>query len=296
MSAAPSGSSGGLPTRSEIEELDTSELGYAATGWRTAATQSEDAFEQHRQNIASPGGTTWEGDALREADGIAEAGVNDISAAKREALDAITAAEDDGFTVGEDLSVTDTRRYDITTAVERNRAATEHAEDIRWFAERLVQATAFVDERLQSKAADLEGIRFEGEGEDHDGEPRMQLVSNEFKLNPQDGGEDPDDSGYKPHDKYPDHKPNGEWGPGNSGLEGHAEAQKAFDKREERTGIPIERKLIWVYLTDPRRGRSCGGSTTGWNRSRDSRASTPALNTSSGRRTAPTTSRPSTVS
>ena len=128
------------------------------------------------------------GDALRAAAGIAEAGVNDINAAKREALDAITAAEDDGFTVGEDLSVTDTRRYDINTAVERNRAATEHAEDIRWYAERLVQATAFVDERLQTKAADLEGIRFEGEGERRDGEPTVQLVDNKVQDKPSGDG------------------------------------------------------------------------------------------------------------
>jgi hypothetical protein len=95
VSAAPS-SSVALPTRSEIEAWSTTELANAAASWRTAATQSEDAFDQHRQNIASPGGTTWEGDAkdaaldrvtndigvvgdhgvvLREAAGIAEGGV-----------------------------------------------------------------------------------------------------------------------------------------------------------------------------------------------------------------------------
>ena len=253
--------------------MDTSDLAEAASDWRSAATASEDAFEQHRQNISAPGGTTWEGDAkdaaldrvttdlavvrrhvacLREAAAIAEAGVTDITTAQREALDAITAAENHGSHVAEGHKVTDTRRYDISTIVERNRAVAEHAEEIRWYAERLAQAIAFVDERLQAKAAELEGIRFDGEGDA--GDATVQFVSNELKLNPQDG-EDPD-GGYKPHPEYPDHKPNGEWGPGNSGLEGHAEAQKAFDARMRDTDIPIERKLIRVYLTDPKTGKT----------------------------------------
>ncbi len=45
---------------------------------------------------------------------IAEDGSRDIQAAKREALDAIAEAEADGFEVGEDLSVTDTREVDET--------------------------------------------------------------------------------------------------------------------------------------------------------------------------------------
>jgi len=51
---------GSLPTRSEIEGWDTSELENAASTWRAAAAQSEQVFDQHRQNIAAPGGTTWE--------------------------------------------------------------------------------------------------------------------------------------------------------------------------------------------------------------------------------------------
>lgn len=62
MSPAASGDSAGL-TRSGIEHWDTSYLDAAATAWRQAAAKSEAAFDQHRQNIASPGGTTWEGDA-----------------------------------------------------------------------------------------------------------------------------------------------------------------------------------------------------------------------------------------
>ncbi|OLT79681.1 hypothetical protein BKG58_19830 [Mycobacteroides abscessus subsp. abscessus] len=196
-----------LPTKTEIENWDTSYLDTAASSWRTAATASEDAFDQHRRNVDAPGGTTWEGDAkdaaldwvtkdvavvgrqcgvLREAAGLAENGAYDIKAAKDKALQAITAAENDGFTVGEDLSVTDSREYDIDTAAERNRAAAEHAEDIRWAAQQLVQADQLVGNRLEAKATDLEGIRFEGEGDQRGGNGvHIDLVDNKVKHDPE---------------------------------------------------------------------------------------------------------------
>lgn len=195
---SPAAAPAAIPTRSEIESWDTSYLDTAAASWRTAATASEGAFDQHRQNITSPGGTTWEGDAkdaaldrvnadvsvvgrqgdvLREAADLAENGGHDIKAAKGKAVEAIAAAENDGFRVAEDLSVTDGRRYDITTIVERNRAAKEHAEDIRWAAEQLVASDKLVGDRLQAKAADLEGIRFDGDGDGRNG--HVELVDHE---------------------------------------------------------------------------------------------------------------------
>lgn len=203
MSPAAGGDAVSL-TRSQIEAWSTSHLTEAATDWRAAAAQSENAFDQHRQNISSPGGTTWEGDgkdaaldrasadcsvvgsqadALREAADLAESGVTDINAAHREIVAAITAAEDDDFNVSEELKATDTRRYDITTIVARNRALAEHTEDIRWYADRLVQADTHVRERLQAKAVELAGIKFEGEGDggvspsDH-----VRLVDNKVKY------------------------------------------------------------------------------------------------------------------
>ncbi len=172
-------------------------------------------FEQHRQNIVAPGGTTWEGDAKDaaldrvsadaavvgrqsavqdEAADIAENGGHDVRSAKRAALDAIAEAEADGFRVGQDLSVTDTRKIDLSTLAARQIAADEHAEFIRWNAEQLVQADALVGGRLQEKSAELAGIMFDGEGEGHD---TVQLVDNKVKLNPrdkpgEDGKEDPE--------------------------------------------------------------------------------------------------------
>ncbi|MGV9802784.1 hypothetical protein ACWDTP_32505 [Mycobacterium sp. NPDC003449] len=155
MSPAASGSGVSL-TRSQIENWDTSDLTTAAAAWRQAAAESEAAFDQHRQNVAAPGGTTWEGDAkdaaldrvtadqavvsrhgevLRAGASLAEEGHHDIQAARQDVLTAISEAEADGFKVAEDLSVTDGRRYDITTIQARNRALAEHAEDIRWTAQ-----------------------------------------------------------------------------------------------------------------------------------------------------------------
>ena len=165
---------------------DTSELSNAAISWRSAATESEVAFDDHRRNISSPGGTTWEGNAkdatldrviadcgvvgrhsgvLRDAAGLAENGSHDIKSALDKAVEAINAAEEDGFSVGEDLSVTDTKTVDVFSVRARQTLADEYAEDIRWTATHLIQAEKLVGIRLHAKAAELDGIRFDGEGE-----------------------------------------------------------------------------------------------------------------------------------
>jgi hypothetical protein len=165
------------------------------------------AFEQHHLNISSPGGTVWEGDAKdaalgrvtgdlavarrqatvkSEAASVAETGAGDIRAVKSRVLEAVTEAEEDGFRVGEDLSVTDTRRYDITTIAERNEAAVQHAEFIAFRAQQLVQTDALVGQQLHAKAAELEGIRFDGEDARNGGDDHVQLVDHHFKLGPSD--------------------------------------------------------------------------------------------------------------
>lgn len=215
---SPAATSAGVsPTRSQIENWSTSHLTEAAATWRQAATGSESTFDEHRQNIASPGGTTWEGDAkdaavdrvtadcavvgrqggvLREAADLAENGSHDINSAKDKAVQAITTAENDGFSVTENLKVTDARKYDFATIVERNRALAEHAEDIRWTAEQLVSTAALVGKRLQGKAVELEEIRFDGEGDGRDS--TIRLVDHQFKLNPEDGEPDTEDGEGQP--------------------------------------------------------------------------------------------------
>ncbi|MCZ0730908.1 WXG100 family type VII secretion target [Mycolicibacterium iranicum] len=248
-----------IPTRSEIEAWSTAHLADAATAWRSAATASEDAFDQHRQNVMNPGGTTWEGDAkdaaldrvtrdiavvgsqndvLLGAADAAENSVTDINAAKREVLAAISAAEADDFTVGEDLSVTDNRAYDEETAAARAIAAAEHAEDVRWTAERLAQADSLAGSQLQAKAAELGGIRFDGETDGRD--PTIQMVDNKTETTKADGEQPakswedmllPPESGEKP------------------AAEGAPEPDAAVAEDAEKN--PLDEMLLPDKTTDP---------------------------------------------
>lgn len=173
-----------LPSRSQIENWDTSHLAAAANRWRTSASESDTLFAQHRLNVATPGGTEWEGaakdaaldrvtadaavvrshaDVIVEAADIAENGMADIHAAQHKVLEAIAEAEAEGFKVADDLSVRDTRRADLSNMAARHTAARVFAEDIRWNTERLVAADTFVSERLQAKAGELDDIRFDDE-------------------------------------------------------------------------------------------------------------------------------------
>lgn len=272
----PASSAAGTPTRSQIEAWETAHLTAAATHWTETAQAWESHFTTIHTGMSRPGGTTWEGagadsaadtafgdlvkvrgaaDALHAAASAARNGADDIDWAKRQATAAITEAEQAGFTVGEDLSVKEQDGNSLLrVSAARAQQMQDFADEIASRAQTLAAVDKAVAGQITGALAPLKTLSFPEEGRPAP-EPTVQFVSNEFKLNPQDGGEDPDNGGYKPHEKYPDHKPNGEWGPKNSGLEGDAEAQKAFDKREERTGITIERQKIYVYLVDPKTGK-----------------------------------------
>ncbi|WP_066899102.1 hypothetical protein [Mycolicibacterium houstonense] len=178
---AATGPSGGALTRTQLESWDTTYLADAAARWRQLAAESEELFEWHRQNIFAPGGAEWsgtageaagdrvsadamvvrkQGDIQREASEIAENGCRDIRLAVGQVLDAIAAAENDGFHVTEDLMVRDTRRIDVSTMAVRYTASREHAEDIRWYCERLMQAEIYLGQRLEGKALELADVRF----------------------------------------------------------------------------------------------------------------------------------------
>ncbi|MUL85309.1 MULTISPECIES: hypothetical protein [unclassified Mycolicibacterium] len=175
------GPSGGALTRSRLECWDTTYLADAAARWRQLAAESEELFEWHRQNVYAPGGSEWsgtasetagervssdavvvrkQGDIQREASDIAENGCRDIRLAVGQVLEAIAAAEEDGFRVSEDLKVRDTRRIDVTTMGVRHTASREHLEDIRWHCERLMQSEIYLGQRLEGKALELAAVRF----------------------------------------------------------------------------------------------------------------------------------------
>jgi hypothetical protein len=117
-----------VPNRSQIQAWSTGHLEAAASHWTETADMWEHAFASIHRESLSPGGTAWEGvaaetaqertfadvvkvrglaDALYEAGSVVRNGASDLEYAKRCALDAVRNAEAAGFTVEEDLSVTD---------------------------------------------------------------------------------------------------------------------------------------------------------------------------------------------
>lgn len=168
-----------MPTKSQIINWPTDHLDSAAAQWEKAAEQSDQTFTQHVANISAPGGSDWTGTAAtsayddareaqdavkvqgsvcRECASIARRGAGDVRGAKQATIDAISDTEGEGFTVAEDLSVTDSRSggSDQQKADRANKAA-GHSEFIRWHAQGLASADAKVAGELQAEAAGLQG-------------------------------------------------------------------------------------------------------------------------------------------
>ncbi|WP_162625516.1 hypothetical protein [Mycolicibacterium llatzerense] len=124
----PPASLGCALTRARIEAWGVEHLESAATHWSSTAQEWEEHFTAIHEGMLHPGGTGWEGpaadsaadrtfgdlvkvrgaaEALHEAAGYARTGAADLVWAHRQALEAIAEAETAGFTVAQDLSVSD---------------------------------------------------------------------------------------------------------------------------------------------------------------------------------------------
>lgn len=145
-------------TLSQIRSWSTEHLTNAAGYWTQTADHWEDAFLTMRNQSQS---ITWHGaggdalrqrtgadlslvsrkaDQLRQAAGIARNGASDITSAKQRVLYAVEDAQNAGFTVGEDLSV----------------SYTDHGGTAAEQAVRQAQAEQMASE-IWSRAAKLEG-------------------------------------------------------------------------------------------------------------------------------------------
>lgn len=165
-------------TLSQIEAWSTEHLIDAAAYWTQTADRWEDAFLTMRNQAQS---ITWHGaggdalrqrtgadvsvvsgkaDQLRQAAGIARNGASDISAAQRRVLYGVEDAQNAGFTVGEDLSVIDTRSTSPAERATRQAQAEAFAADIRLRAEQLDAADAKVSGQLTAATAGLTGGGF----------------------------------------------------------------------------------------------------------------------------------------
>lgn len=128
----PAAAGSGIPSLSEILFWDTQHLYQAATDWTGTARHWEDTFTRVHRGTLSPGGTTWDGaaaeaaqertfsdlvkvrglaDVLSDAATIARRGADQLDYLKRHAIEAIHEAQEQGFTVNEDLTVTDTSQH-----------------------------------------------------------------------------------------------------------------------------------------------------------------------------------------
>lgn len=205
----PAATSGAL-TRSDIEAWDTAHLEAAATHWRSTAAHWESHFETIHTGMLRPGGTTWEGtaadaaaerswgdlvkvrgagDALYAAAGHATTGAGDITWAKRQVLEEITDAEEAGFTVGQDFSVTDKAGDSpLCSTAARQQQAQAFATEITSRVQSLVAIDRQAATQITGALAPLAGMRFETpEGastqvpraKDH--EPAMQAAGYGFK-------------------------------------------------------------------------------------------------------------------
>ena len=189
---------GTVPTLSDVRAWDTEHLTAAAAFWTKTATVWEDAFSDLAARISAPGGVPWEGEAaeaaqqlaysdkmtvigladqLHSASGIARAGANEISEAKRLVLRVVDAAEGAGFTVGEDFSVTDPNLYDPVTAAARQAQAEALATDLRASVGTLMCADGTVAADLLAATGGLGENVFPESGDDGG----IQLMGNRFK-------------------------------------------------------------------------------------------------------------------
>ncbi|RFZ63728.1 hypothetical protein DE4576_04520 [Mycobacterium marinum] len=193
-------------TLSQIQTWSTEHLIDAATYWTQTADRWEDAFFTMRNQAQS---VTWHGaggdalrrrtgadlsvvsgkaDQLRQAAKVARAGASDISAAQRSALYAVQDAQNAGFDVGEDLSVSYTDNGG--TAAEqaaRQAQAEQMASEIWSRAAQLEGADQKVAGQLTATAGNVgnatfkpahngNGIQLVDNTEQHDGpQPRPRL-------------------------------------------------------------------------------------------------------------------------
>ncbi|OBJ43549.1 hypothetical protein A5630_18830 [Mycolicibacterium mucogenicum] len=216
-------STGHALTRADIEAWSTEHLDTAATHWTSTAQAWEDHFTTIHNGVLRPGGTVWEGaaaeaaaehswgdlvkvrglaDALLAAAGNASSGAGDIAWLKRQVLNAIAEAEEAGFTVGQDFSVTDPNVTALMRgSQQRQQQATEHAQAIQAAVQALVAADKQAADRINSALAPMQGAHFPGDGtRGHD--PTVRAVD----YRP---GDNPGDQ----HVGKPDQKPPSAAGP-----------------------------------------------------------------------------------
>lgn len=171
-----------MPSRSKVEGWSSGHLRSAALGWRRQANLVEQAYATAQQSVAA---VLWEGRAadsasadiaknlaavrgaletLEQAGRAAIRGADSIDAAKGDAVNAISEAERQFFTVGEDLSVSDRAPmlFGAPFALVRRLVAAHLQAQLRAKALQLVKTDQNVADDLQTAATELQGFDLAG--------------------------------------------------------------------------------------------------------------------------------------
>jgi hypothetical protein len=175
----------GLPMLSQVQTLDTGYLREAAEHWTRTGNLWEQAFGEVHERISSPGDTTWNGqaaaaaqqrsyldlvkvraasDQLHGAAAVAVRGEERLLACKEAVVEAVEDARADGFSVGEDYSVTDRVRGGTPEfRAARLAAAQGHASFIRHRVAALVAADNELAARIAAATNGVGALTFPDE-------------------------------------------------------------------------------------------------------------------------------------
>lgn len=188
----------GWPTLSALTEATFAHLGQAADWWDRIGPQAEAAFDEVTSEVAAPGGAEWAGVAAdraahrasmdvvqvrgvitgwQHAAVIARRGEAALAAGQCEALEAVDAAHRDGFAVGEDYSVSDSRTAVTGDQYERRlKQATAHADYIRHRVGMLVDNERRLNADLRTATAGWGDLKFDESPHGADDRKHIQLV------------------------------------------------------------------------------------------------------------------------
>ena len=171
-----------MVTRSRIEAFDETAtvLSDTADQLRAGAQRLQQAADAYVEQMNAPNGSHWEGqtatqffedahtdrlsvyrsvDHANAVADIAAGGADSLRGGRQQALQAIAQAEQDDFTVGEDLSVTDNYSWNSpANRATRQQAALAHRDYIAHCATRLETENGRIAAKLNAGASEIAGM------------------------------------------------------------------------------------------------------------------------------------------
>jgi len=202
----------GVASLSQIQAWDTQHLVAAATHWDARAQVWMESYDAVHRDVPAPGGTVWEGvaadaavarvgsdraraigaaDLLHGVAAVARSGAGEVEFAKQQAIDEVNAAQAQGFTVSEDLSVHDpTTGMSPLLAAHRQAQAQANAAAIRTAATGLVTTDTEVAAQITAAAGMTNANTVASTADDtivgdpKPGDPTIKMIDNTTSPQP----------------------------------------------------------------------------------------------------------------